>query len=91
MPETYTATSAATGTWTEAEIRQQPACWIRSLSNIDNLRSAIDDFLAPLLRKDDLRIVLTGQEPPPLSVRSLRHGYRAIAEKTSARCQRPTW
>lgn len=60
MPETYTATSAATGTWTETEIRQQPACWIRSLTNIDNLRSAIDDFLAPLLRKDDLRIVLTG-------------------------------
>ncbi|MCI1032246.1 galactosamine 6-phosphate isomerase AgaS [Raoultella sp. BIGb0149] len=60
MPETYTATSAATGTWTETEIRQQPTCWIRSLTNIDNLRSAIDDFLAPLLRKDDLRIVLTG-------------------------------
>ena len=60
MPETYTATSAATGTWTETEIRQQPACWIRSLTNIDNLRSAIDDFLAPLLCKDDLRIVLTG-------------------------------
>jgi tagatose-6-phosphate ketose/aldose isomerase len=42
MPETYTA---ATGTWTEEEIRQQPACWIRSLNNIDNIRSAIDSFL----------------------------------------------
>lgn len=60
MPETYTATSAATGTWTETEIRQQPASWIRSLANIDSCRSAIDDFLTPLLQKDDLRIVLTG-------------------------------
>lgn len=60
MPETYTSATAATGTWTEEEIRQQPASWIRSLKNIDALRAAIDDFLTPLLRKDDLRIVLTG-------------------------------
>jgi hypothetical protein len=58
MPETTTA--ATTGTWTEEEIRQQPACWIRSLNNIDSLRSSIDSFLTPLLRKNDLRIVLTG-------------------------------
>lgn len=60
MPETYTPVTAVTGTWTEEEIRQQPASWIRSLTNIDNIRSAIDSFLAPLLRKNDLRIVLTG-------------------------------
>lgn len=60
MPETYTSATAATGTWTEEEIRQQPASWIRSLKNIDTLRAAINDFLTPLLRKDDLRIVLTG-------------------------------
>ena len=60
MPETYTPAHASTGTWTEEEIRQQPASWIRSLANIDNIRSAIDNFLAPLLRKNDLRIVLTG-------------------------------
>lgn len=60
MPETYTSATAATGTWTEEEIRQQPASWIRSLKNIDTLRATIDDFLTPLLRKDDLRIVLTG-------------------------------
>ena len=57
MPQT---TTAATGTWTEEEIRQQPASWIRSLNNIDSLRSSIDSFLTPLLRKHDLRIVLTG-------------------------------
>lgn len=55
-----TNTTATTGTWTEEEIRQQPASWIRSLNNIDNLRVSIDNFLAPLLRKRELRIVLTG-------------------------------
>ncbi|HHU0691653.1 MAG: AgaS family sugar isomerase [Citrobacter sp.] len=60
MPETYTPVTAVTGTWTEEEIRQQPTSWIRSLSNIEKIRSSIDSFLAPLLRKSDLRIVLTG-------------------------------
>ena len=55
-----TNTTATTGTWTEEEIRQQPASWIRSLNNIDNLRTSIDNFLTPLLRKRELRIVLTG-------------------------------
>ncbi|MNO87274.1 putative tagatose-6-phosphate ketose/aldose isomerase [compost metagenome] len=56
MPETKTAT----GTWTEKEIRQQPECWSRSLNHIDNIRQTLDQFLSPLLQKDDLRIVLTG-------------------------------
>jgi tagatose-6-phosphate ketose/aldose isomerase len=60
MPETISPTLTATGTWTEREIRQQPSSWIRSLNNINNLRSSIDQFLTPLLRKTDLRIVLTG-------------------------------
>ncbi|WP_336218213.1 SIS domain-containing protein [Citrobacter amalonaticus] len=60
MSETYTTAASTTGTWTEEEIRQQPGSWIRSLRNIDMLRSALDNFLAPLLRKNDLRIVLTG-------------------------------
>ncbi|MCS2170072.1 SIS domain-containing protein [Scandinavium sp. TWS1a] len=60
MPETYTSPATATGTWTESEIRQQPASWIRSLTHIDKIRSQLDNFLAPLLRKKDLRIVLTG-------------------------------
>lgn len=55
-----TNTTATTGTWTEEEIRQQPASWIRSLNNIDNLRASIDNFVTPLLRKHELRIVLTG-------------------------------
>ncbi|WP_433638750.1 AgaS family sugar isomerase [Kluyvera georgiana] len=60
MPETYISAASTTGTWTEEEIRQQPASWIRSLKNIDAIRSTIDAFLTPLLRKTDLRIVLTG-------------------------------
>jgi tagatose-6-phosphate ketose/aldose isomerase len=60
MPETYIPVPAKTGTWTEEEIRQQPGTWIRSLTHIDSIRQAIDSFLAPLLRKNDLRIVLTG-------------------------------
>ena len=60
MPETYTPALSATGTWTEEEIRQQPSCWIRSLSNIEKIRADIDGFLTPLLAKEDLRIVLTG-------------------------------
>ena len=60
MPENYTPAAATTGTWTEEEIRHQPRAWIRSLTNIDTLRSALDNFLEPLLRKEDLRIILTG-------------------------------
>lgn len=60
MPETYTAPATATGTWTEEEIHQQPACWISSLNHIDRIRAALDNFLSPLLRKKDLRIILTG-------------------------------
>lgn len=60
MPETYTASPATTGTWTEKEIRQQPGSWIRSLTHIDTLRTAIDRFLAPLLREPNLQVVLTG-------------------------------
>ena len=60
MPENYTPAAAATGTWTEEEIRHQPRAWIRSLTNIDALRSALNNFLEPLLRKENLQIILTG-------------------------------
>ncbi|CAE1146883.1 SIS domain-containing protein [Serratia sp. Tan611] len=60
MPQTETCPTVATGTWTEAEIRQQPASWLRALNAIDNLRQSLEQFLAPLLLNEDLRIVLTG-------------------------------
>ncbi|MCY4763863.1 SIS domain-containing protein [Klebsiella aerogenes] len=60
MSERYTPAPSTTGTWTEEEIRQQPGSWIQSLKHINRLRAEIDGFLTPLLRKNDLRIVLTG-------------------------------
>ncbi|HBR6986420.1 TPA: SIS domain-containing protein [Klebsiella aerogenes] len=60
MSERYTPAPSTTGTWTEEEIRQQPGSWIQSLKHIDRLRAEIDGFLTQLLRKNDLRIVLTG-------------------------------
>lgn len=60
MNETSSACLSGTSTWTEREIHQQPKSWIRSLKNIDSLRSQIDEFLAPIMQKTDLKIVLTG-------------------------------
>ncbi|WP_227318418.1 SIS domain-containing protein [Cedecea davisae] len=60
MSETPAAAVSGSTTWTEREIRQQPASWIRSLQQIARLREQIDAFLAPLLVKEDLKIVLTG-------------------------------
>lgn len=91
MPENYTPAAAATGTWTEEEIRHQPRAWIRSLTNIDALRSALNNFLEPLLRKENLRIILTGAEPRHLSVTSSRRGSPAIPVKTSAPYRPPIW
>ena len=53
MPENYTPAAAATGTWTEEEIRHQPRAWIRSLTNIDALRSALNNFLQGNYQKAD--------------------------------------
>ena len=60
MSETQSACLSGTTTWTEKEIRQQPESWIRSLKNIDTLRSSINTFLEPLLRNTSLKIILTG-------------------------------
>ena len=60
MNETQSACLSSTSTWTEKEIRQQPASWIQSLKNIGHQRSNIDAFLAPLLQNTSLKIILTG-------------------------------
>ncbi|OMQ21008.1 SIS domain-containing protein [Serratia oryzae] len=57
MSRTHTSGSS---TWTEKEIRQQPTSWMTSLKNIENLRSRITAFLAPLLQDSNLKIILTG-------------------------------
>lgn len=88
MPQT---TTAATGTWTEKEIRQQPASWLRSLNNIDNLRASIDSFLTPLLRKPDLRIVLTGAGTSAFIGDIIAPWLASHTGKTSPRYLRPIW
>lgn len=45
---------------TVREIIQQPEVWTEAASTIAALRQDLDDFLAPLLARPDLRIVLTG-------------------------------
>lgn len=50
----------AGGYWTAREISQQPAVWaeVRQLMSAES--AALSEFLGPLLRRQDLRIVLTG-------------------------------
>ena len=60
MPHTEIFPTATSDSWTEAEIRQQPASWLRALERLDDLRRPLEQFLAPLLLDGDLRIVLTG-------------------------------
>lgn len=60
MSGIHTHRSALATTWTEREIRQQPACWLQSLNNIETQRTSLDAFLAPLLAMSNLQIALTG-------------------------------
>ncbi|SFJ63507.1 tagatose-6-phosphate ketose/aldose isomerase [Amycolatopsis sacchari] len=46
--------------WTAREIAQQPDVWRTLATSLDADKPRIDAFLAPLLAKEDLRIVLTG-------------------------------
>ena len=46
--------------WTAREIAQQPQCWLRTQDVIRAHAESIRGFLAPLLARTDLRIILTG-------------------------------
>lgn len=46
--------------WTEEEIRQQPAVWLKTVRTLDVIREQTDAFIRPLLAAQDLRIILTG-------------------------------
>jgi len=48
------------GTATEAEIGRQPDVWREAAEIVAGRRAELDAFLAPLLARPDLRIVLTG-------------------------------
>lgn len=59
MPVTFPKPTAS-GTWTEAEIRQQPTSWLNALTALNARRPSLAQFLSPLLRTPNLRIVFTG-------------------------------
>ena len=46
--------------WTAREIAQQPASWQKVMALVDEQRTAIDQFLKPILDKSKLRIIYTG-------------------------------
>ncbi|MGD8175657.1 SIS domain-containing protein [Marinimicrobium sp. ARAG 43.8] len=46
--------------WTAKEICQQPQSWLRAYEAYQTARPVVDEFLERLLRKPDLRIILTG-------------------------------
>ncbi|HET9168263.1 MAG TPA: SIS domain-containing protein [Actinospica sp.] len=52
--------AALSGTATLREIRQQPDVWRETALVLRERRAALDAFLAPLLAREDLRVVLTG-------------------------------
>ena len=52
--------TALTGTATRREIRQQPDVWRETARILREARGALDAFLAPLLARENLCIVLTG-------------------------------
>jgi tagatose-6-phosphate ketose/aldose isomerase len=54
------ALEAARGIWTAREISQQPVVWAKIDAAMGGAASATQAFLAPLLARRDLRIVLTG-------------------------------
>lgn len=55
MPENHAA-----DLWTAREIAQQPDVWRALAADLETRRPQSEQFLAPLLARDDLRIVLTG-------------------------------
>ena len=58
---TVTETRPAPGSEaTIREILQQPEVWREASKNVALQRQRLDSFLAPLLARDDLRIILTG-------------------------------
>lgn len=52
--------SIGAGTHTEREITRQPALWLETARLVAERRPVLEAFLAPLLARPDLRIVLTG-------------------------------
>lgn len=60
MSDAASLKNALAGTATYQEILQQPGVWRETARIVGSRRAEIDAFLAPLLAREDLRIVLTG-------------------------------
>ncbi|WP_432510768.1 SIS domain-containing protein [Kineococcus sp. SYSU DK001] len=60
MPHPTTSPDASATSATHREIRQQPAAWRDLRDLLARQGPALQGFLAPLLAREDLRIVLTG-------------------------------
>jgi tagatose-6-phosphate ketose/aldose isomerase len=73
--------------WTAREIAQQPQVWRELARSLAARRQEVEEFLAPVLARDDLRIVLTGagtsafagQIVAPGLARALRRRVDAVA------------
>ena len=60
-PNAYVATpDPSSSDWTSREIRQQPAAWRETRALLAAIEPAARRFLAPLLARPNLRIILTG-------------------------------
>jgi tagatose-6-phosphate ketose/aldose isomerase len=81
------ALTQAGALWTAREIAQQPASWLRTEELLRQHAAPIAGFLAPLLAKPNLRIILTGAGSSafiggclePLLLRRLGRRVEAIA------------
>lgn len=57
---TIEALKSSNAIFTAQEIRQQPSTWLKTITQIENEREAIDLFIKPIVEADDFDIVLTG-------------------------------
>ncbi len=77
----------AAALWTAREIAQQPRVWRELADSLESQRQRVEEFLAPLLAREDLRIVLAGagtsafagQIVAPGLTRALRRRVDAVA------------
>jgi tagatose-6-phosphate ketose/aldose isomerase len=84
MPEMLSAPSLeATGdtSWTRREILQQPETLRATQAMLRDCRPAIEAFLAPLLAREDLRIILTGAGTSAFIGESLVPWLSAVLER----------
>lgn len=48
------------GLYTASEIAQQPGTWLKTISQVNELQSKIEEFIGAVINNDDYEIILTG-------------------------------